>query len=57
MLDWWRLEDDEYRLMKADKSGVVRSHVFPGLWLNVPALLASDAARVLATLQKGMQSS
>jgi Uma2 family endonuclease len=55
MLDWWRLEDDEYLLTKADKSGVVRSHVFPGLWLDVPALLAGDVTRVLATLQEGMQ--
>jgi len=32
------------------------SRVFPGLWLDVPALLAGDVARVLATLQLGLTS-
>jgi len=35
---------------------VIRSDVFPGLWLDVPALLKGDLARVLATLQRGLRS-
>jgi hypothetical protein len=35
---------------------VLRSEVFPGLWLDVPALLADDLAKVLATLQQGITS-
>ncbi len=27
---------------------------FPGLWLDIPALLRDDRARVLATLQRGI---
>jgi len=30
--------------------------VFPGLWLDSKALLAENMAKVLATLQEGLQS-
>jgi len=51
-LDWFRLERGEYvRLQSAD--GIVRSQVFPGLWLLVDALLADDMAAVLRTLHNG----
>jgi hypothetical protein len=36
--------------------GVLRSRVFPGLWLDAAGLLAEDGARVLTTLQEGLQS-
>ncbi len=55
-VDWWMLEEDEYRAVPADPDGTVRSRVFPGLWLDVPALLAGTGQRLLATLQKGLQS-
>lgn len=42
--------------LEPDAAGVVRSGAFPGLWLNVPALLAGDTAAVLATLQLGLAS-
>ena len=38
-------------------NGIWRSRVFPGLWLDGPAFLASDMPKVLATLQQGLQSS
>ena len=34
--------------------GVLRSRTFPGLWLDLPALHAGDAAALLATLQQGL---
>jgi Uma2 family endonuclease len=55
-VDWWMLEDDEYRPMPAGSDGVRRSRVFPGLWLEVEALLAGDGARVMARLQEGLRS-
>ena len=55
-LDWWALEDDEYRPLAAGDNGVVRSRVFPGLWLNAEALLAGDASRLMATLHEGLAS-
>ena len=36
------------------EGGVIRSEVFPGLWLNVAALLRGDAAGVLASLNAGL---
>jgi hypothetical protein len=55
-VDWWELREGVYVPLPADKHGAVKSHVFPGLWLNVPALLASDVVGVMATLQTGLAS-
>lgn len=56
-LDWFILREDVYESLIADDAGVIRSEVFPGLWLAVSALLAGDMAQVLALLQKGLDSS
>ena len=53
---WHRLVGDAYELLPADADGVLRSVVFPGLWLNVPAALADDAAQLIATLNQGLAS-
>lgn len=37
------------------EDGVVHSRVFPGLCLNIPALLKGDLADVLATLQSALK--
>lgn len=55
-IDWFSLEEGEYVALPADDAGVIRSKVFPGLWLATKALLAGDLATVLATLQQGLQS-
>ncbi|MBE9048169.1 Uma2 family endonuclease [Pleurocapsales cyanobacterium LEGE 10410] len=55
-LDWFILREDVYESLIADDAGVIRSEVFPGLWLAVSALLAGDMAQVLAVLQKGLDS-
>jgi Uma2 family endonuclease len=55
-LDWLILREGSYEQLSPDQAGVVRSEVFPGLWLAVPALLAGDLAAVLATLQEGLAS-
>ena len=53
-LDWFELVRGAYRARAADAAGVVRSMVFPGLWLNVGALLSDDLAAVLRTLHEGV---
>jgi Uma2 family endonuclease len=53
-LDWFVLENGEYILLEADVNGVIKSVFFPGLWLDVMALLAGDIAKVLAILQQGL---
>lgn len=55
-LDWFALEDAEYVPVKPDARGWIRSRVFPGLVLDVPAALAMDKARVLAVLHRGLAS-
>ena len=54
-LDWFHLVEGEYRSL-LDEDGIIRSRVFPGLWLAVSDLLAGDIAEVLAILQKGLNS-
>lgn len=55
-LDWFVLRRGRYEPMALPADGVLRSKVFPGLWLDPPALLAGDLAKVLAVLQQGLQS-
>jgi Uma2 family endonuclease len=53
-LDYFALRDGRYQPLTADESGVYRSEVFPGLWLDARALLAGDLAGVLRTLNLGL---
>jgi Uma2 family endonuclease len=51
---WFDLTAGAETCLLPDAAGIVRSQVFPGLWLNVPALLADDLTAVLSTLQQGL---
>ncbi|NES20774.1 MAG: Uma2 family endonuclease, partial [Symploca sp. SIO3E6] len=53
-LDWFRLVEGKYIKLVANEEGIIRSEVFPGLWLDKQALLAGDLAQVLAVLQQGL---
>jgi replicative DNA helicase len=55
-VDWFRLRQGDYERLVPDAAGWLRSEVFPGLWLDVAALLAGDLARVLAVVQQGTAS-
>lgn len=55
--DWFSLQDGEYVSLTPDAEGMIRSGVFPGLWLAVSALLAGDMLQVSATLQTGLSCS
>jgi Uma2 family endonuclease len=52
-LDWWRLEGDRYEPLMPGSDGVVESREFPGLRVDVPKLVAGDAAGLLAALRPG----
>ena len=39
-----------------DADGVIKSRVFPGLWLAVTSLVTGDMTQVLAVLQQGLSS-
>ena len=57
---WFRLTDGKFAIQSANKDedarGVIKSAVFPGLWLDVPALLAGRTKEVLSTLVAGLAS-
>ncbi|MDZ7954453.1 MAG: Uma2 family endonuclease [Nostoc sp. DedQUE09] len=53
-LDWFRLQADEYVLLPTDEQGIIRSQVFPGLWLAISALLSGEMETVLSVLQAGL---
>lgn len=55
-LDWFCLQNGEYLPLVADADGVIKSRVFPGLWLAVTSLLTGDMTTVLAVLQQGLNS-
>ncbi|MBI4769287.1 MAG: Uma2 family endonuclease [Chloroflexi bacterium] len=55
-VDWFSLQEGEYLPLAAGEDGVIRSRVFPGLWLATQALLEGDLAALLAELQKGLAS-
>lgn len=55
-LEWFVLSDGEYRLLSPDPDGILRSQVFPGLWLAMEALLSNQMVRVLEVLQTGLRS-
>lgn len=55
-LSWFELHTEDYREIAPNESGVLPSHVFPGLWLAADGLLAGDLAKVLAELQRGLAS-
>ena len=44
------------RMIRPDRQGVARSRVFPGLWIDVPALLKRDGRRLAAVVREGLAS-
>jgi hypothetical protein len=55
-VDWFALVEGRYELMPADDKGRIRSQVFAGLWLDVPALLVGDLPRIFAAVDEGAAS-
>ena len=53
---WHRLVNGVFQTVAADADGLLRSSVFPGLWLDPAALLAGDMARVIAVVNQGVNS-
>jgi Uma2 family endonuclease len=55
-IDWFVLRTGSYERLPASVDGLLRSHVFAGLWLDPDALLRGDLATVLAIVQQGLAS-
>ena len=55
-IDWFVLREGVYEPLARDAAGRYRSEVFPGLWLDVAAMLSGDLAAVLDVLQQGLET-
>jgi Uma2 family endonuclease len=55
-VDWFVLREGVYEALQPDSDGILRSEVFPGLWLPVDALWEGDLAGMIAVLQQGLAS-
>lgn len=56
-IDWWTLRGGEYHAVEPDAAdGLLKSVVYPGLWLDKGALLRGDMPAVLAALHRGLAS-
>lgn len=53
---WHRLVAGSYQLVRPSTDGIIRSSVFPGLWLHVEAFLAGNMLKVLEVLDQGLKS-
>ena len=55
-IDWFALVEGRYVPLPRDEDGILRSRVFPGLWLAADALVDEEMATVLAVQLEGLQS-
>jgi hypothetical protein len=53
-IDWLVLREGRYDRLPLPEGRPAKSETFPGLWLDVPAMLRGDLAAVLAALQEGV---
>jgi len=53
-VDWFLLEGGVYVRQQPDADGILKSRVFPGLWLDVPALLRGDLKGLAAVIGRGV---
>lgn len=55
-IQWWKLENGEYVSLPANSQGIVKSEVFPGLWLDTEAARNLEPLGLVSTLQEGIAS-
>jgi Uma2 family endonuclease len=55
-VDWYVNRGGRFEPVPPPADGIVRSEVFPGLWLDVAALVRRDGKAVQAALQRGLDS-
>jgi Uma2 family endonuclease len=53
---WFVRRRGKFRELAPRADGIIRSEVFPGLWLDPDALLRRDRKRLLAVLRQGLAS-
>jgi len=55
-IDWLTQRAGNFERLPVDSAGIIRSEVFPGLWLDVAALVSGDMPRVFEVLDQGLAS-
>jgi hypothetical protein len=55
-VDWYVLQPWGYEPLLPGGDGILRSTIFPGLWLDPAALIGEDFDRLLDVLQQGLDS-
>ncbi|NJM46073.1 MAG: Uma2 family endonuclease [Alkalinema sp. RU_4_3] len=55
-IDWFLQQGDSYQTLSPEPDGITRSQTFPGLWLDIQAMLTGDLPTVLKILAQGMQT-
>jgi Uma2 family endonuclease len=55
-VDWFVNLGGRFELMTPAADGILRSTIFPGLWIEPAALVRGDQAIVKAALQQGLRS-
>jgi Uma2 family endonuclease len=55
-IDWFVRREGQYERLEPGADGILRSEVFPGLWLDPAAMIGGDSARVLAVVLQGIGS-
>lgn len=53
---WFVRRRGKFKELPAGSDGILRSQVFPGLWLDPSALIRGDRKRLLAVLRAGLAS-
>jgi len=56
VIDWFVLGKGKFNRLSPDSGGVFHSRIFPGLWLDAPALLRRDYRTLSRVLQRGLKS-
>ena len=55
-IDWYANRGGRFERMLPQADGILRSEVFPGLWLDPVALIRGDVNAVLAVVQHGLNT-
>jgi Uma2 family endonuclease len=55
-IEWFVSRGDRFEPICPDEDGLLRSEVFPGLWLDATALLSADMDVVVQAVQRGIAS-
>ena len=56
IFDWFYLQDGKYIRLHGDDNNIIKSQVFPGLWLAIDSLLNYDLAEVIGVVQQGLNT-